>query len=75
MSSGALDLVALFLFDHGPSTLTDIASMTQIPLTTLRNHMTLNRGHRYAAILTIEDGIPVRRWSLLQPNAEEIANG
>ncbi len=58
------ELVALCLFDHGPTTLNDLSLYTGLPLPILRGHLNLNRGDRYLATLTIEDGIPVRRWRL-----------
>ncbi len=62
--SATLDFVSLYLYDHGPATLTAISAATGIPLPTLRTHLHLNCPDRYLARLTIEHGTPVRRWEL-----------
>lgn len=62
--SEILELTSLALYDHGPMTATDLSLMTCIPLPSLLMHLSLNRGTRYLARLTIEDDIPVRRWEL-----------
>ncbi len=72
--SQTLDYVSLYLYDHGPCTLNDIAAATLIPLPTLRTHLHVNAGERYLARLTFEGGYPVRRWELaptLKPNPED----
>ncbi|MES1994238.1 MAG: hypothetical protein V4457_11780 [Pseudomonadota bacterium] len=58
------ELVALALFDHGPCDLNTISLITGLGLPLLRLHLTINRGDRYLATLTIEDGVPIRRWRL-----------
>ncbi len=72
MTSDVLDLVSLALFDHGPMTLNDLALMTCLPLPSIRMHLQLNRGSRYLATLTIEDGMPIRRWALLPMPTQEL---
>jgi hypothetical protein len=62
--SAILEYVTLYLYDHGPSTLADIASHTQIPLNTLRTHLHTHSGERYLVKTTFEDGLPIRRWEL-----------
>jgi hypothetical protein len=66
VTSDVLDLVSLALFDHGPMTLNDLALMTCLPLPSIRMHLQLNRDVRYRPTLTIEGGIPIRRWALIQ---------
>jgi hypothetical protein len=65
MSSDILELVTLYLWDHGPSTMTDIALHTCIPRASLRTHLALNEGERYSCALSDVDGIPTRHWALL----------
>lgn len=62
--SAILEFVTLCLYDEGPLTASEIALITCIPLPSLLTHLNLNRGTRYLARLTIEAGIPVRRWEL-----------
>jgi hypothetical protein len=65
------DAICLALYDHGPLTISDLAVMTCLPLPSIRLHMQVNRGHRYLATLTIEDGLPIRRWRLNRDNEGE----
>jgi hypothetical protein len=62
--SAILEYVSLALYDHGPLTASDLATITCIPMPSLIMHLSLNRGTRYLARLTIEAGLPVRRWEL-----------
>jgi hypothetical protein len=68
VSNPILELVSLYLFDHGPSTMTDIALGTCIGRASLRTHLTLNLGHRYSCALSEVDGVPTRTWSLAPPD-------
>jgi hypothetical protein len=65
-----LEAVTLCLYDHGSLTLNEIALITCIPLPSLRDHLHINRGERYSARMTVEDGVPMRRWSLIQEPCE-----
>ncbi len=58
------DWVVLYLYDHGPCTMSDLSRSLCIPLPTLRTHLHLNCPDRYLARTVIEDGHPVRRWEL-----------
>jgi hypothetical protein len=65
MPRDILEFVSLALFDHGPLTLNEIATLTQTPLPSLRGHLLAHLGERYGCATDTTLGFPVRVWFLL----------